>query len=138
MGDRETAAAIYHLKGLEPVLNSIKLMRELDIWVEVTTLIIPDENDSPEEITQIAEFIASVSPDIPWHVSAFYPHYYMEDKHPTPVEVITEALEIGKQAGLLYIYSGNIWGDPGAHTYCPGCHEKLIERQGYRIQFCPA
>ena len=118
---------------LKPVLDTIKRMHELGIWIEITTLIIPEENDSPEELEQIAEFIFQLSPGIPWHVSAFYPHFQMEEKSPTQPETIAIAREIGKKVGLEYIYSGNVPCDPGAHTYCPQCNLIIIERQGFRV-----
>ena len=108
-------------------------MHELGIWIEITTLIIPDENDSPKELKQIADFICSLSPAIPWHVSAFYPHFHMEDKFPTSADKISEARSIGKKSGLMYIYSGNVRCDPGAHSYCPECNEIIMERHGFRV-----
>jgi len=119
---------------LQPVLDSIKMMWERGIWVEVTTLVVPEQNDSSEELTQIAEFIAGVSPDIPWHISRFHPDYKMTDRSATPLSTLHRAAEIGKRAGLRYVYLGNVWGDPWEHTYCPGCGEVVMHRMGYQVQ----
>ncbi len=118
---------------LEPVKETIRLMKELGVWLEVTTLIIPDLNDSEKDLTDIAEFICSVDPGIPWHVSQFYPTYKLLDKPRTPVETLRKAREIGFKAGLKYVYEGNVPGEGGENTYCPSCRDLLIERIGYRI-----
>ncbi len=118
---------------LKPVQETIKLMKELGVWVEVTTLIIPDLNDSEEDLTDIAEFISSVDPSIPWHVSQFYPTHKLLDKPRTPVEKLREARQIGFKAGLKYVYEGNVPGGGGENTHCPVCRELLIGRFGYRI-----
>lgn len=118
---------------LAPVLKTISLMKELGVWVEVTTLVIPGWNDSDRELTQIAEFIKGVDPEIPWHVSRFYPTYKMTDRLPTPVSTLQKAREIGLAAGLKYVYTGNIPGDDGENTYCPECGQLLISRTGYTI-----
>ena len=118
---------------LNLVLESIKLMKEMGMWVEVTTLVIPTINDSPEELTEIADFIVSVGKDIPWHISRFYPHYKMTSLPPTPVETLHRAREIGLSRGLRYVYSGNVPGDVGEKTYCYQCGELLIDRYGYQI-----
>ena len=130
---------------LQPVLEAIKMMWEKKIWVEVTTLVIPGQNDSDEELGKIAQFLASVSCDIPWHISRFYPQYKMRDNIPTPLETLHRAYEIGKKAGLNYIYVGNVWGDKYESTYCPVCGEVLIKRIGYLTEVflkdknrCPA
>jgi pyruvate formate lyase activating enzyme len=119
---------------LEPVLETIRHVKELGIWIEITTLIIPGQNDSDKELTQIAEFIASVSPDIPWHISAFYPQYQMKDTSRTPIETLKKAYRIGQKTGLKYLYLGNVADDKRATTYCPNCKEVLIKRSGYRIK----
>ena len=119
---------------LKPVLDNIKLAKELGIWVEVTTLLILGQNDSPEEIKKLAKFLASVDPRIPWHISRFYPTYKMQDVEATPTEKIHEAIKIGKEEGLKYIYSGNIGRDEYENTYCEKCGGKMIERQGYKIE----
>ena len=120
---------------LQPVLDSIVLAREIGFWVEVVTLIVPDFNDSDEELRQIAKFLASVSPDIPWHVTAFYPTYKMTDRPRTPAESLRRALEIGRAEGLHFVYAGNLPGmiDSAENTSCPKCRSLLIERLGYRV-----
>jgi pyruvate formate lyase activating enzyme len=118
---------------LEPVKDTIRLMKELGVWVEVTTLIIPDYNDSDEDLRGIADFIRSVDPAIPWHVTQFYPTYKLTDKPRTPVRTLKKAREIGFNAGLKYVYEGNIPGEGGENTYCPQCKELLIGRLGFSI-----
>lgn len=118
---------------LQPVQETIRLMKELGVWVEVTTLIIPDLNDSDKDLTDIAEFIVSVDPAIPWHVSQFYPTFKLMDKPRTPVATLRRAREIGFRAGLKYVYEGNVPGEGGENTYCPSCRTLLIKRVGYRI-----
>lgn len=118
---------------LEPVLENIQLANELGIWVEVTTLIIPTQNDSPEELKLIAEFIASTNKDIPWHITQFYPTYKMINLPRTPIEILHQAREIGLQAGLHYVYEGNVPGMGNENTYCYTCGNILIERWGYSI-----
>ncbi len=119
---------------LQPVLDNVHLMHELGVWVEVTTLIIPGLNDSEEELHDIARFIHSVSPTIPWHVTAFHPTYKMMDRKPTPIAALRKAREIGLAEGLLYVYEGNIPGKGGENTYCPGCGAELISRFGFSIE----
>ena len=118
---------------LEPVLRSIKKARELGIWVEVTTLLIPGFNDSDGELKAIAEFLASVDPEMPWHISRFHPTYRLTDISYTPEDDIHRAKDIGYKSGLKYVYTGNLWGDDGEKTYCNGCGKLLIDRQGYEI-----
>jgi len=118
---------------LKPVLENIRLMKELGMWVEVTTLVIPTINDSEEELKQIAEFIASVDGDIPWHVSRFHPDFKMHNLRPTPVETLCRAREIGFEKGLHYVYSGNVPGDEGENTYCYNCNQLLIARVGFQL-----
>jgi len=118
---------------LEPVLNTIKLAKELGIWVEVTTLVIPTLNDSEHELKQIAEFINGVDSDIPWHISQFYPTYKLTAQPRTPVETLHMAREIGVKTGLHYVFEGNVPGRGNENTYCPQCGEMLIERWGYSI-----
>jgi pyruvate formate lyase activating enzyme len=118
---------------VEPVKDTIRLMKELGVWLEVTTLIIPDLNDSEKDLTDIAEFICSVDAGIPWHVSQFYPTYKLLEKPRTPVETLRRAREIGFSAGLKYVYEGNVPGEGGENTYCPSCKETLIGRIAYRI-----
>jgi pyruvate formate lyase activating enzyme len=117
----------------QPVLETIKLMKELGVWVEVTTLIIPSHNDSDETLNGIIEFIKSVDAAIPWHVSQFYPTFELLDQPMTPVQTLRRARELGLRKGLKYVYEGNVPGEGGENTYCPGCGELLIHRIGYRI-----
>jgi pyruvate formate lyase activating enzyme len=119
---------------LQPVLDAIKWMKERRIWVEITTLVVPDQNDSPEELRQIAEFIAQeAGPETPWHVSRFRPDYNMQDGHPTPLSTLEQARKIGQQAGLRYVYVGNVPGSDGENTYCYNCNNLLIQRFGFGI-----
>ena len=118
---------------LKPVLESITKMHALGIWVEVTTLIIPTLNDAVGELREVARFLLSVSPAIPWHVSAFYPTYRMMDKPRTSPEIIRRAREIGLEEGLRYVYTGNIPGAEGENTSCYHCKKVLIRRHGYQI-----
>jgi len=118
---------------LGPVKETIRLMKELGVWVEVTTLIIPDYNDSEEQLRDIAEFVKSVDVAIPWHVTQFYPTHKLTDKPRTPVKTLRKARDIGFQAGLKYVYEGNVPGEGRENTYCPNCKEILIERLGFSI-----
>lgn len=118
---------------LEPVQDAIRYMKALNIWVEVTTLIIPDYNDTERELTSMAEWLVSVDPAMPWHVSAFYPRYRMTDRPPTAADAIFRAVELGKQAGLQHVYSGNVQGGNSEHTWCPHCGTCLIRRAGFMI-----
>jgi len=118
--------------SLEPVLNSIRLMRKLNIWVEVTTLVVPGENDSEEELRDIAQFIVSVDKNIPWHVSRFHPDYQFIDHEATPESTLKKAQEIGYKSGLSYIYVGNVWGW-GNDTYCHNCKKLLIKREVFSV-----
>lgn len=115
---------------LEPVLASIRKMKELGIWIEITTLIIPGQNDSDEELTQIARFIVDVDPDIPWHISRFHPDHQLTDRSSTPLGTLRKAYSIGKREGLRYIYIGNVIGE-SEDTRCPNCNALLIQRSGF-------
>jgi len=119
---------------LDPVLEILKLMKKLGIWLEVTTLIIPTLNDSEEELKRIAEFIVNLGPDTPWHLSRFYPTYKLNDLPRTPTETLHLARQIGLKTGLRYVYTGNVPGDEGENTYCYNCGKVLIQRYGYRIE----
>ena len=119
---------------LKPVLDSIRRMWEMGVWLEVTTLLIPGENDSPEELRALAAFLVSVSPDIPWHVSRFHPTYRLMDVPPTPVESVETALKIGREEGVRYLYGGNIPGHSSESTVCPECGESVIRRQGFALR----
>jgi len=118
---------------LQPVLDSICKMRELGIWVEVTTLVVPGLNDSDEELRNIAHFLVETDPDIPWHISRFHPDYEYLDARPTPISTLKKAREIGRSAGLRYIYLGNVWGE-GEDTNCPSCGQLLISREGFWVK----
>lgn len=120
---------------LQNVLDTIRLAYERGLWVEVVTLVVPGFNDSTEELIDAARFIASISPDIPWHVSAFRKNYKMTDPENTTSETLIRAAEIGQEAGLNYVYAGNLPGRVGEHehTFCPSCNKRLIERLGYVI-----
>jgi len=118
--------------ALEPVLNTIRLMKEMGVWVEVTTLVVPGENDSQEELRDIAEFIASVDKNMPWHISRFHPDYKFSNKEATPEAVLKGARKLGLDAGLKYIYIGNVYGS-GDDTYCPDCKKLLIKREIFDV-----
>lgn len=117
---------------LKPVLDNIKLMKEMGIWVEVTTLIIPGLNDSDEELENIAMFLVGVGRDIPWHISAYFPRY-KSNIPPTDIASVHRAIEIGKSMGLRYVYGGNISGNKSENTYCYNCGEMLIRRFGFSV-----
>ena len=121
---------------IQPILDSIKRIHQIGFWLEIVTLLIPGFNDSDDEIRRLTEFVAGVSPDIPWHVTAFHQDYKMTDPPDTTAEDLLRAAEIGKQSGLRYIYPGNLPGRVGdlENTRCASCGETLIERYGYRIR----
>jgi len=120
---------------LQPILDTIKRLHETGFWLEIVTLVIPGFNDSDDELTRLAEFLAGVSSDIPWHVTAFHKDYKMTDPENTSAETLMRAAEIGKRAGLRYVYAGNLPGMVGdwENTRCPKCKQLLIERHGYLI-----
>lgn len=118
---------------LANVLETIRLAHKLGIWLELTTLIIPEKNDSDEEMAKIAKFIANISKNIPWHISAFHPNYKMSSIQPTKPEALIRAYNIGKKAGLNFIYTGNIISQQHSSTYCPNCKTLLIRRDGYSV-----
>lgn len=120
---------------LQHVLDTIKRVYEAGIWLEVLTLVVPGFNDSNDELWDAANYIRSVSPDIPWHVTAFHPDYKMMDPPPTTAATLQRAAEIGVEAGLRYVYSGNLPGRTGSweDTHCPNCQTTLIRRVGFRI-----
>jgi pyruvate formate lyase activating enzyme len=130
---------------LEPVLKTLEIMKNMGIWFEVTTLLIPGLNDSKEELQELAKFLAVLSQDIPWHISRFHPTYRLTDVHPTSPDSIRMARDIGHDAGLKYVYSGNLPGDDGEKTFCHECGKILIDRFGFNIRnnritngHCPA
>ena len=120
---------------LQTVLNTIQLLVAQGFWVEVVTLVVPRWNDADEELRDMARFLAGVSRDIPWHVTAFHPDYKMADRGWTPATVLTRAAEIGRSEGLRYVYAGNAPGRTGSleSTYCPSCGALLVERVGFRV-----
>ncbi|MFP4476383.1 MAG: AmmeMemoRadiSam system radical SAM enzyme [Desulfatibacillaceae bacterium] len=119
----------------EAVMESLKLLRQAGVMVEVTTLIVPGWNDDPEELKQLAGFLAeSLGPDTPWHVSRFHPTYRLMDAPATPVATLLEAYKVGREAGLQYVYAGNIPGQGGEDTICPGCGETVIMRHGFSVR----
>ncbi|MBN1548367.1 MAG: AmmeMemoRadiSam system radical SAM enzyme [Syntrophaceae bacterium] len=118
---------------LQPVLETIKLMKELGVWVEITTLIIPSHNDSEEFLNWVASFIKSIDSDMPWHVTQFYPTHKLLDQPRTSVKTLRMARKIGLKTGLKYVYEGNVPGEGGENTYCPSCGELLIERRGFSL-----
>ena len=120
---------------LAPVLDTLKYLRhETPVWFEVTTLLIPGENDSERELAQAADwFAANLGPDVPWHFTAFHPDYKMLDKPGTPPATLTRARAIARAQGLRYVYTGNVHDPDGSSTWCPGCGRRLIERDGYEL-----
>jgi pyruvate formate lyase activating enzyme len=120
---------------LQPVLDTISyIANETDIWLEITTLLIPGENDSEDELKELADFIVSkAGADVPWHISRFIPQYKYLDSRPTPVSSLEKAYDIGKEAGLHYVYLGNVPGAKAENTFCYNCGKLLIERVGYRV-----
>jgi pyruvate formate lyase activating enzyme len=111
------------------------MAHERGLWVEVVTLVVPGFNDSTEELMDAARYIASVSPDIPWHVTAFHKDYRMTGPDNTHATHLLRAAEIGEEAGLRYVYAGNLPGRSGRYedTFCPGCGERVIQRMGFAI-----
>jgi len=121
---------------LQNVLDSIGRLKEMGFWLEIVTLVVPTFNDSDDELGQMARFIAGVSPDIPWHVTAFHPDYKMTDPPRTPAATLFRAYDIGRTAGLRYVYAGNLAGgvDHREHTPCPRCGQVLIRRRGFFVE----
>ena len=128
----------YHELGgrIGPILETIRRLHEMGLWVEIVTLLIPGFNDSKDELARLTEFLASVSPYLPWHVTAFHQDYKMADPRNTTAEDLLRAAEIGKSAGLRYIYAGNLPGGVGdlENTHCHNCGKLLVERYGYLIR----
>lgn len=120
---------------LEPVKQTLALMKSMGIFVEITTLIVPGLNDDSEELGRLVRFIADeLGCDTPWHVSRFYPTYRMTDRPPTPVQTLEKARDIGLKGGLRYVYTGNVPGDEGENTFCYNCKKLLIDRWGFTIR----
>jgi len=118
---------------LRPVLETIEALRARGVWVEVTTLLIPGRNDGDEELGALARWLASVDREMPWHVSAFSPAYRLTDAPPTPASALHRAARLGRAAGLRYVYTGNVPGDPWESTACPTCGRWLVRRRGFTV-----
>ncbi len=120
---------------LENVLETVRIVRRMGFWMEVVTLLVPGFNDSEDEVRETARFLALVSPDIPWHVTAFHKNYKMTDPENTSVRSLLRAAEIGREEGLRFVYCGNLPGQVGdnENTLCPGCSKPLVRRYGYNI-----
>jgi pyruvate formate lyase activating enzyme len=120
---------------LEHVLDAIRMVKERGFWQEIVTLLVPGFNDAPGDLKRMADYIASVSPDIPWHVTAFHADYKMTDPRDAVAADLVRACETGRAAGLRYVYAGNLPGrvGPWEHTWCPSCRSLLVERWGYTI-----
>jgi len=120
--------------ALPPVLANLKLMRRHGIWLEVTTLVIPGLNDGDDELRWVAQYLMDeLGPDLPWHISRFYPQYHMQDVPATPAATLERAWQIGHEVGLRYVYVGNLPGHDTESTRCPNCGTVVIERFGYRV-----
>ena len=121
---------------LEPILDTIRALHAMGVWLEVVTLLIPGFNDAPDELARLTSFLAGVSPDIPWHVTAFHKDYRMSDPENTTPEMLVAAAAIGRRSGLRYVYAGNLPGRVGdlEATNCHACSARLIERYGYLIR----
>jgi len=121
---------------LQPILDTIQWLHDAGVWVEIVTLLVPGFNDSEQELRALASFLARVSPDIPWHVTAFHQDYRMHDAANTSAAMLIRAARIGREEGLRYVYAGNLPGRVGdlEHTDCHHCGQRLISRYGYLIQ----
>jgi pyruvate formate lyase activating enzyme len=121
---------------LQRVLDTMRMVHERGFWQEVVTLVVPGFNDDPGDLARAAAAIAAVSPDIPWHVTAFHPDYQMQEAPGTTAEALVRGCEIGHNAGLRYVYAGNLPGAVGRweNTWCPTCAGLLVERLGYRVR----
>ncbi len=120
---------------IQPVLRNIEhIAARTQIWIEITTLLIPGLNDDEGELREMAAWLAGVSPDLPWHISAFHPDYLLLDRPPTPHSTLIRAWEIGREAGLRYVYVGNVHDGDRASTFCPHCNTLLVSRSWYTVQ----
>ncbi len=121
---------------IQPILDTIRMLHRLGFWVEIVTLLIPGFNDSEDELKRLTEFVAGVSPEMPWHVTAFHKDYKMTDPANTTPEMLLDAADIGRRNGLRFVYAGNLPGQVGdlEDTRCPSCREALVERYGYFIR----
>ena len=118
---------------LGPVLKTLETLKGMGVWIEVTTLLIPGLNDNPEELKNLARFLVDLDPDIPWHISRFHPTYRLTHIPSTPAATIRRARDLGYEAGLKYVYTGNIHGDDGENTFCHSCRAPLINRTGFFV-----
>jgi len=127
----------YHELGgrIAPILESVRRIHDMGFWLEIVTLVVPGFNDSDAELHAIAEFLAGISPDIPWHVTAFHQDYKMIGPDNTPPETLIRAAKIGRSAGLRFVYAGNLPGNTGdlENTMCPSCGRPVVERLGFRV-----
>jgi len=134
---KATQDAAYRQLGgvLGHVVEALHMVHERGFWLEVVTLVIPGFNDAPDDLRRAADTLAAISPAIPWHVTAFHQDYRMTDPRNTTADDLVRACEIGREAGLHYVYAGNLPGrvGPWENTWCPGCGELLVERRGYQI-----
>lgn len=119
---------------LEFVLRTIEEMKAQNIWVEVTTLLIPGLNDNQEELKSLIKFLKSVDPNMPWHVTRFHPDYRLLDRPPTPVSTLKTVKDMAMDMGLSFVYTGNVPGDKGENTFCPSCGKELIKRYGFYVE----
>lgn len=119
---------------LQPVLDALKCMKQQGVWVEVTTLLVPDMNDSEAELRALADFLVNeLGPETPWHISRFHPDYKMLDRSATPLSTLHRARDIGREAGLRYVYEGNVPWAEGENTFCYHCGRLLIRRYGFSV-----
>ncbi|MCU0234825.1 MAG: AmmeMemoRadiSam system radical SAM enzyme [Thermoanaerobaculales bacterium] len=119
---------------LEPVLKSLEVVREAGVWLEIVVLLVPTLNDSESELRELTRWVRTkLGPDVPLHFTRFHPTYRLTDLPPTPVATLERAWEIGRAAGLNFVYLGNVPGHPGESTVCPGCGEVVIRRIGFRV-----
>jgi pyruvate formate lyase activating enzyme len=121
---------------IDPILDTIRRLHAMGFWLEIVTLLIPGFNDSPDELARLTSFVASVSPDVPWHVTAFHGDYKMTDPEDTTADMLLAAADIARQSGLRYVYAGNLPGRVGRleDTFCPSCGETLVSRYGYHVR----
>ena len=120
---------------LRPVLKNLARMRQLGWWLEVTTLLIPGLNDDEGELRQLTRFLVEeLGPQTPWHISRFHPDFALRDRPPTPLESLERAYDIGREAGLHYVYVGNVLDDTRSGTYCPVCGERVLDRAGFGLR----
>ncbi len=119
---------------LEFVLQTLRALKQMGVWLEVTTLLISGQNDSPEELRRLARFLAELDTDIPWHISRFHPAYRLLNVPPTPAKSLQRARDIGYEVGLKYVYTGNLPGDDGEKTFCHACKELLVDRYGFSVR----